>query len=88
MKGVTTYVATLVSILAYSMVKRMKTLVWVVIKTLILNVKTPKNLLFRRSRIMAIKKININEVFSYINLVNRYLKLVNVLTNFVKDGIR
>jgi len=73
------YVAALASMLAYGMIKRAKFLVWVVIKTIRLNIKIWNVLLYRRSRIIGIKKFNVRKVLNYTRLINKYINFAQAI---------
>jgi len=81
LKSLIVYVLTILSILILSITKRMKTLVWVIIKTMNLNIRMKKAILIRRSRIMKIKKANLSEIFLYLKTADRYVKLSKLLAS-------
>jgi len=88
MKSTFLYIAVLALTLMYSVIKRAKILAWINIKTLNLNMKMWNILLYRRSRIIGMKKANVKEVLLYINSINKYLKLVDLLSHSIKRRLK
>ena len=88
MKSTLAYITVLTSIFMYSAIKRAKILAWIGIKTINLNLKMWNVLLCRRSRIIGMKKMNVKEVFLYINSINKYLKFADLLSNSIKRRLK
>jgi hypothetical protein len=73
--------------LMFSIIMRTKFLVWVIIKTLSLNMKMLDVLLHRRIRIIGMRKFSINKVLRYTKSINKYISFAHALANiaFKKD---
>lgn len=61
--------------LILSMLKQMNSLVWIIIKTVKLNIKIKDAILARRSKLMKIKQVNIRDIFTYLKTINMYIEL-------------
>jgi GT2 family glycosyltransferase len=81
------YMVALALMLMYSIIMRTKFLVWVIIKTLSLNMKMLDVLLHRRTRIIGMRKFSINKVLRYTKSINKYISFAHALANiaFKKD---
>jgi len=76
------YALALLMIMILSVFIREKNLVWVIIKTLITNSKIKRMVLVRRSKILTLQKVSLNEIFAYFRTVQRYVSIVKVISSF------
>ena len=75
------YMFVLFSFLLLSIIKQRKELVWVIIKTIMLNIKMKRAILYRRSRLMRIKKLNLYDIIIYLKGSRKYINIPKMIIN-------
>jgi len=76
------YMLALITIMTLSVFRGEKDLVWVIIKTLSTNSKIKRMVLIRRSRILTLQTVSLNEIFAYFRNIQRYVGIVKVISSF------
>ena len=82
-KSLVTYLLPEILILIRSFFKREKVLVWAVMKSLQLNIRMTKVLKLRRSKVMRIINIQLNEIISYLKYKDKYLSYPKLFASFI-----
>jgi len=77
------YMLTLITIMTLSVFREEKNLVWVIIKTLMTNIKVGRIVKIRRRRIQTLQKVSLKGVFSYLRKVQKYVRSVKVASVFL-----